>query len=722
MRVMQSMYYDSIYGTNNNKLTNELFDVNKQIASGLKIQYASDDVRTFSETMRLDNEVATLGQIKKSTDNGYKVSNQSDTILNDFTTSLDRTKTLFVQAANGSQSDQSLDAIANELRGLEDHFKNLANTSINGQYLFSGSAVGTKPISDDGIYHGNDQSMNALIGSNNTQQYNLTGAELFLGEEVSQNREITSNTINRNILADYPNLQATGDNTESMLTSSDSMRTLMGDIDAETDPENTYHFYLRGTRSDGSTFKDSLTFTDTDTIDNLLTKIGEAYGNNGNLEVVNVSLNNAGEIVVEDKLNGSSKLDFHLVGAVDFDTTDGNDEADINDAIYANPGAIDNLDGGETNFTKILDGSNDLYVKEFVKSDLNVDTTIQGLTYDKTEFSKDGSKLSANVPQVLKKTQLVDVNGVITDTIPKEKENSFAEPSTKISEVANAKKEIVPNTDPKTYTLDGTVFDLKGVDIEGNAYSVTINLNSDGSTFSPDGGVTNYKIFDMGDPRDAVAADDMTYQQLMDVMNMVVTNSYPASEDNADDYDNAISLSNEKGSTSLSYDGKLEFSDLTASNTQAIISLADSNAGNFDENASVMTFNTTNALTIRDPKTDFFKTLDEAIAAVEEHKLYPDASIGTTTNIGIENAIQMIDDLSEHVTRSQAKVGAQSNALNNSLERTSLLEVSTVSLRSSVIDTDLAEASLRLTQLDTNYQAILSTVGKVSKLSLVNYL
>jgi len=722
MRVMQSMYYDSIYGTNNNKLTNELFDVNKQIASGLKIQYASDDVRTFSETMRLDNEVATLGQIKKSTDNGYKVSNQSDTILNDFTTSLDRTKTLFVQAANGSQSDQSLDAIANELRGLEDHFKNLANTSINGQYLFSGSAVGTKPISDDGIYHGNDQSMNALIGSNNTQQYNLTGAELFLGEEVSQNREITSNTINRNILADYPNLQATGDNTESMLTSSDSMRTLMGDIDAETDPENTYHFYLRGTRSDGSTFKDSLTFTDTDTIDNLLTKIGEAYGNNGNLEVVNVSLNNAGEIVVEDKLNGSSKLDFHLVGAVDFDTTDGNDEADINDAIYANPGAIDNLDGGETNFTKILDGSNDLYVKEFVKSDLNVDTTIQGLTYDKTEFSKDGSKLSANVPQVLKKTQLVDVNGVITDTIPKEKENSFAEPSTKISEVANAKKEIVPNTDPKTYTLDGTVFDLKGVDIEGNAYSVTINLNSDGSTFSPDGGVTNYKIFDMGDPRDAVAADDMTYQQLMDVMNMVVTNSYPASEDNADDYDNAISLSNEKGSTSLSYDGKLEFLDLTASNTQAIISLADSNAGNFDENASVMTFNTTNALTIRDPKTDFFKTLDEAIAAVEEHKLYPDASIGTTTNIGIENAIQMIDDLSEHVTRSQAKVGAQSNALNNSLERTSLLEVSTVSLRSSVIDTDLAEASLRLTQLDTNYQAMLSTVGKVSKLSLVNYL
>ena len=45
-----------------------------------------------------------------------------------------------------------------------------------------------------------------------------------------------------------------------------------------------------------------------------------------------------------------------------------------------------------------------------------------------------------------------------------------------------------------------------------------------------------------------------------------------------------------------------------------------------------------------------------------------------------------------------------------------------MTLRSSVIDTDLAEASLELTQLSLNYEAMLSTVGKISKLSLVNYL
>jgi len=712
MRVTQSMYYDSIYGTNNQKLSKELFNVNKQIASGLKIQYASDDVRTFTETMRLDNEVTTLGQIKKSTESGYKVSDQSDIVLNEFSTSLDRIETLLIQASNGAQSDESLDAIANELRGLEDHFRNLANTSINGQYLFSGSAVDTKPISDDGVYKGNDQSLNAFVGSNNQQQFNLSGAELFLGEEPTQKREITSNTINKNILADYPDLNIPGESKEQSLSTSDTMRNLMGDVDDSATPANTYYFYLRGTRSDGTAFNKKMdAFHDTDTIDSLLKEIGNAYGNSGDVNVVNVSLNKNGEIIVKDKLNGSSKLDFHMVGAVDFDTSNG-DGADVVN--------IDDLDSGETDFSKIIANTSTannpkLFIKEFTKSQLSLNTNpqtanaynISGLVYDRAEFDKNGANLSANAPQVLKGN------------------NSFAQPSTKLYDVADLSQ----GTDG---TLDNTTFNLIGKDIHGNAYNATIDLKSSGSTFTVqqdtngDGNLDStsgpYDIYNMdSNTREAVDADEMTYQQLMDVMNMVVTNSLPTGG-SATDYDNAIKNSNDKGNTYLSYDGKLQFSDLTSNNTKAVVSLADSNAGTFGGNSSVMTFNSTNALTVRDPKTDFFKTLNDAVSAVEEHKLYPDASNGSPTNIGIENALQMINDLSEHISRSQAKVGARSNALNNSLERTSLLEISTISLRSSVVDTDLAESSLRLSQLNTNYQAMLSTVGRISKLSLVNYL
>ena len=88
----------------------------------------------------------------------------------------------------------------------------------------------------------------------------------------------------------------------------------------------------------------------------------------------------------------------------------------------------------------------------------------------------------------------------------------------------------------------------------------------------------------------------------------------------------------------------------------------------------------------------------------------------------LKNAIAMMDDLQDHTFRTQSVIGAQSNSLNKSLERVGILEISTMSLRSSVKDTDLAEASLRLSQLTLNYQAMLSTIGRVSQLSLVNYL
>jgi len=678
MRVTSSMYYHSLYSTNNSKINNELFDVNKQIASGSKIQYAYDNVATFTETMRLDNEMTTLGQVKRSTESGYKVSNQTDGVMNELTNSLDKMKTLLIQAANGANDAISLEAIADELKGTEKNLKSLANTSINGKYLFSGSVTDTKPISDDGKYHGNNGKLHAFVGSNNQQQYNLSGSDLFLGEERDIKKEISSNVINKDLI------------NGGIIKSDSSIRDLMGDIDDDKDTVNKNYFYIRGTKSDGSAFKDKVEFDDTANVSDLLERIGKDYGNDGDTHLVDVRLNGNGQIVVTDKQKGSSKLDFHMVGAVDFDDTG---KADVND--------IDDLDNGESDYNRVKNGTNHLFVHEFIKSGLDsapqTANNIKGIVYDRTEFSKAGAKISSNVAQIVRE------------------DNSFANPSTKIAEVADISQ-------GTSGTLDGSRLKLTGKDINGNDYDVEIDLKSDanGGSFFSIGG-NSYDIFNMDTPRKAVDADKMTYQQLMDVVNMVTTNNLPASN-TADDYDKAIVASRSDGKTELSYDGKITFSDRTSANTKATVALYDVNSDNFTKNPSVMTFNTNNALSVRDPKTDFFKMIDEAITAVEEQKTYPDASSGDVRNVGIENAIQKITDLENHVSRMHAKVGAQSNTLDTSLQRTQLLEVSTISLRSSVVDTDVAEASLKLKELTLNYQAMLSTVGKISKLSLVNYI
>ena len=677
MRVTSSMYYENLYSSNNSKLNQKLFDVNKQIASGLKIQYASDDVSVFANTMQLDNEITTLEQVKKSTQSAYKVSDQSDAVLNEFTDDMNRMRTLLLQAANGTNDSTSLDAIAAELRGIEKNFKNLANTSINGEYLFSGTAVTTKPIADDGSYKGNDISRNAFVGSNNQQKYNITGSDFFLGEEQTVTREITTNVPQESNLSDTLSVDTT-------------IEELMGTV-----PDGRKHnFYLRGAKSDGTAINQKIQLDSNVKVDDLLNSIGTAYGNVGSVDVVTVSMNDNGQISVVDKINGSSKLDFHLVGASDFGGTDESNVDNI-DALETN--------GGVTNYDTALNTASNLYIREFNKSGFTSSTgapSIEGLVYDRTNFNVSGNNLTSNVPQISKDT------------------NAFATPSTKLIEVASGT------------TLDGKQLILPGADVFGNAIGgvndLQINLNSTangGSNFSLDGGITKYTIYDMSNPRKAVDADEMTYQQLMDVMNMSITNHIPTATNDADAYDSAIAVADLSGDTFLSSDGKISFDDLQFTTTKSSISLYDSNSGDFTAtNASVLTFNTNNSLTVRDPKTDFFKTVNEMVTAVEDHKLYPDSSSGATRNVGIENAVSMMDDLQDHVFRTQSVAGAQSNTLNTAISRTELLELSTKSLRSSIVDTDLAESSLQLTQLSLNYEAMLSTVGKVSQLSLVNYL
>ena len=265
---------------------------------------------------------------------------------------------------------------------------------------------------------------------------------------------------------------------------------------------------------------------------------------------------------------------------------------------------------------------------------------------------------------------------------------------------------------------------------------MTVDLSNAGSTFTVGG--STYTIYNTGvdpkapisaaNPQTATAADEMTYQQLMDVINMVVTGNLPASTASVDaqgvatDYRDAIIAANSAGTTSLSHDGKITFEEIGVTTTQAGIMMYDAVGSDFAANPSALLFNANNALTISDPKTDFFARIDEMIASVDQYKMRADSENGDPRNGGIQNSIQMLDDLMDHLSRQQSQSGVQSQSLSSARDRTEVLIVSSISLRSEVLDTDVAEASMRLQQLSLNMQAIYSTTSKVSKLSLVNYL
>lgn len=703
MRITSSSYYNNIYGENN-KLNKQLFDVNKQISSGMKIQYAHENPSIFVDTLRLDDELTTLTQVKSSAQSAYKISTQTDSTVGQIVKTLESMKVKMVNAANDAHSDASIQAIAKELRGLQNHLLTLANTSIGGQYLFSGTATSVKPIGADGTYQGNDKDLEAFLGSGIKQKYNISGSQLFLGDENKVNRTITSNVVQKSLTDLYPDImEDTGisrsASKETYITGSSTIRDLMGDNDTDltNDATRQSYFYVQGTKSDGESFKSKIALNMDDTMDDLMQEISDLYGDNQ----VNVSLNAHGQIEIADKKTGSSKLDFHMVGAVDFA---GGTAANVTD--------IDDLQAGTSNFEDVIDYSyppvppsataNALYVKEFTKSGLDTPTsvlnTIEGINYTRTNFEQDGAKLLSNVSQIDNTT------------------NSYATAKSKLVDVAGVS------------TLDAQQLIIEGVDISGAAFTAQIDFATAGSTFSLDGGTTNFSIFNTDSTlRSAVDADEMTYQQLLDVVNMAMSGNLPATNSDTD-YDAAVTASNAQSSTSLDYAGKMVFEDKSNAVTVASISIYDASSDTYPAAAgttsgSMLNFNANSAITIRDPKNDFFAQIEEMIQSVEAGKKRADGSdTSDPRNLGIQNAIQMMDDLSDHVSRLQTEAGSYSQVLQASSDRTDMLLISTKTLQSDIIDTDIAEATLRMQQLSLNYQAMLSSISKVSKLSLVNYL
>jgi flagellar hook-associated protein 3 FlgL len=315
MRIAHSNFYTQFLSDQQRNLRG-LEDVYSQTASGQKIQYGYEDTHVYIETLRLEQKETSLTQVKDVSQKAKEFSQQTDEVLGDFTSTLDTFKQKLLAAANDIHSESSRMALANELESLKDHMINLANTSVAGHYLFSGSLIDEKPFNDDGTYNGNDEDLKALIGSNNQVSYNLSGEDVFLSKDTDYYKSVTTNVQHFNQSKLHPDIMTTdnkdGNAEEVYITQDDTLRDMIGDNDDDDTNDAPVTFFLRGKNSEGESVKEQFSLSQGDTVDKLLTKIEEFYD-----KAVTAEINDWGQIVVTDNQSGSSQLDFHLVGAVD---------------------------------------------------------------------------------------------------------------------------------------------------------------------------------------------------------------------------------------------------------------------------------------------------------------------------------------------------------------------------------------------------------------------
>lgn len=105
-----------------------------------KISKPSDDPTGTSDSMKVRAEQARVGQYERNIENGKGWMAVIESSMTLTTGLVNRAKDLAIQGANGSQSDQSREAIALELEGIRADLLAQANTSYLGRTVFAGNS------------------------------------------------------------------------------------------------------------------------------------------------------------------------------------------------------------------------------------------------------------------------------------------------------------------------------------------------------------------------------------------------------------------------------------------------------------------------------------------------------------------------------------------------------------------------------------------------------
>ncbi|BCX79512.1 flagellin [Campylobacter sp. 19-13652] len=757
---------------------------NNQISSGTKISNSFEDASVYNDGMRLDYEIVSLEQVVDATQKSVNFSQNSDQSLQEFSKQLERFKVKLAQAASDVHDVTSRMAIAQDLEGIRDYLINIANTSINGQFLFSGSTVNIKPINGNGDYMGNDETMKAKAGSQIDLPFNISGKELFKGTDTDYRRHLTTNVS----LIDQTKKDS--DDAPKFLTESSRIVDMIGknyiipkdrekinyDYDFLPNEQNKYpdtFFYLQGRKPDGTSFTSKFQLTSDTTIQGLMDKIGREFGNDERDKVVDVTLNADGQINVTDLTRGNNFIDFHLVAATEQVNDKESAAQTVKDdvAFYQNKAANSKRSIADSNSLQALeenvkkyqnDPANRIYVMDFTQNaykDMTGNET-NAYDFDKVRFNAQDSKLTSNISQVIRSN------------------NKYATEDTPLAMTAGTNtlyKDVRGNDIAGLYNIDGESIKINVKSRSGEVYDLTVRFTADGAkldyTTNVKNGAGQYvplptrsetgitimqsnEFMTRAHNNNATAHStpnrEFTYRQLNDIIAMAASGRIEQlQKDNYDSYAANIIAAKDSVDVRLNEFGKIELIDKSLSVTPIELSVysgketteavivryengiaitenvntrfkGDSTTG--QGRGSTFSFMENNAIEIDEPSIDIFKDLNKMIEAVKGGYYRASNEHKDPRNTGIQGALERIDHIMDHIHKQETVLGSYTNSLKDTQHRAEIMIVNVSSVKSDLVDTDYGKAYLALNQHMMAYQAILQASAKINQLSLLNYM
>ncbi len=225
MRIGDAASYRNVLA-NLGMLNERMENATMQVSSGKRLTRPSDSPSESAEVTHLKGQLIRIDQYRTNVDSGRFYLRIAETALSSVHDGLTAVFMRGSQAGSNFNDPTALAALASEIRAIRDQIFELANSHIQGRYLFAGSMVHQPAfaISGDTVSYRGDNAVNTVEISGGLQvEQNISGSAVF--DPVFENIRLLLDGIDRD---DKTAIQAALDRFKQTFAAVGTVRSRLG--------------------------------------------------------------------------------------------------------------------------------------------------------------------------------------------------------------------------------------------------------------------------------------------------------------------------------------------------------------------------------------------------------------------------------------------------------------------------------------------------------------
>ena len=178
MRVASTTIYEMVK-FNLGNITEELNKANNVVSTGKRINNLSDDPIGLAQALNIRSTLSNFEQLGRNISMGKSWLTASESAISHVQDLVSDAKSLCIQMATATIGAAQRASASETVQNILEEVVSLANTEMNGRYIFAGSKTDTTPFDQDGTYNGDNNPFTINIGRNSTVQVGSDGEAVF---------------------------------------------------------------------------------------------------------------------------------------------------------------------------------------------------------------------------------------------------------------------------------------------------------------------------------------------------------------------------------------------------------------------------------------------------------------------------------------------------------------------------------------------------------------